>query len=451
MGSSHGPAGVAGRKPRTATDLLDAATGPLPKGLTGWMARVADRASNRADRVDLPFNLSLANAFPDRLFIADLHADTLLWGVDPWARRDGGQLDLPRLIEARLGLQVFGGPTWTPLPMKNSEQALCVSCESIDQSDALFPSQLLDRVRRGKGVLRRQRAHKLAARFQEMLTDDRDEILRPVYRAEDLEDLWDGVGPPSRRAPIGVMLSLEGLHWIEPDADPDEADREVESLARAGFRMIAPTHRFSNGLGGASEDCQGRIGLTEAGRAVLNACFRRGIAVDLAHGSPAMIREAAGLALNHPGKAKPLLVSHAGVRAAHRVARNLRDADIRAVASTGGVIGIGVWEEAVGYALSDPYEHKVARIVDAFRAALSALSEHEFAEEMEGRFGRYDPYAHLAIGSDFDGAVHTPFDVTGLSHLLAALLSAENADGAPLVPRDKLPLIAGENARRTLA
>ena len=74
----------------------------------------------------------------------------------------------------------------------------------------------------------------------------------------------------------------------------------------------------------------------------------------------------------------------------------------------------------------------------------------EFEEEMIDRYGRYDPYEHIALGSDFDGATHTPFDVTGLSWLLAELLTRLRANGAPLVPLDKLPLIAGGNAIRVL-
>ncbi|MEO1291422.1 MAG: membrane dipeptidase [Pseudomonadota bacterium] len=439
--------------PRAAATAFDGfpepgavAIGPLPQGLSGWMARVADRASNTADRRDLPFAPALDAVFPDGLLIADLHSDTLLWGVDPHERRDSGHMDVPRLRDARVGLQVFGGPTWTPLPMKNSEQALCVSCESIDQSDALFPTQWIDRLRREKGALRRRRAFRLAERFQQMIDADRDSVLRPVLTPGDLDDLGEG----RDGKPTAVMLSLEGVHWLEPDTPRVEIEREMALLRAAGYRMIAPTHRFSNGLGGASEDCHGRRGLSAGGRAAIEACFEQRIAVDLAHASPALIREAAGLALNAHDGPVPLIVSHAGIRASHRVARNLRDADIRAVASTGGLIGIGVWYEAVGFEKSDAWETKVERIVDAFAAALGALRHPEFAEEMEDRFGRYDPFEHLAIGSDFDGATSTPFDVSGLSWLLAALLSRRDERGASLVPVDKLRLIAGQNTARVL-
>lgn len=436
--------------PAPAT-LAGAPTGPLPRGLTGWLARVADRASNGCDRRDMAFapdvEAVLTEAWPP---LVDLHSDTLLWGVDPWERRSSGHMDLPRLFDARVGLQVFGGPTWTPLPMKNREQALCVSCESIDQSDALFPSEWLDRLRRNKGVERRRRAFKLAHRFHEMLRADHGGRLRPVYRAEDLDGLRPLGATGARPGALGVMLSLEGVHWIEPQDSAEAVRAEIASLRAAGYRMIAPTHRFANGLGGSSEDCNGRRGLTPAGRRMLAACFELGVAVDLAHASPALIREAAGLALNFHGGVRPLIVSHAGIRGSCRAARNLRDADIRAVASTGGLIGVGMWMEAIGFDASAPYEMKAAAIVDAFEAALTALQHEEFVEEMQDRYGRYDPYEHLAFGSDFDGATLTPFDVTGLSWLLAALMARRRLGGESLLPLEKAPLVAGGNALRVL-
>ena len=444
---------------RAAPSLLKGTPiGRLPQGLSGWLARVADRASNSCDRRDLPFDASLAAEWAEAppVLLADLHSDTLLWGVDPWEPRKGGHVDVPRLLASRSGLQVFGGPTWTPLPMKNAERSLCVSCESIDQSDALFPSQWIDRLRREKGGLRRRRAYRLAERFQQMVLKDRDAALRPIFRSRDFDGLRlaNSQTRASPAAPIGVMLSLEGLHWIEPDTPKEVVRAEVAGLRAAGYRMIAPTHRFSNGLSGASEDCQGRMGLTAAGREMMRSCFDLGLAVDLAHAAPAAIREAAGLALNHDGGPRPLIVSHAGVRRAHRVARNLRDADIRAVASTGGLIGVGVWWEAIGFDLKDSFETKLERIVDAFAGALEALRQPDFVEEMEDRYGAYDPFDHLAIGSDFDGAVTTPFDVSGLSWLLAALARRRDpggGDGDRLFPPEAIRKIAGENTRRVLS
>lgn len=48
------------------------------------------------------------------LFVADLHDDALLWERDLLKRYDYGHSDLPRMLEGRLGLQVFSTVTKTP-------------------------------------------------------------------------------------------------------------------------------------------------------------------------------------------------------------------------------------------------------------------------------------------------------------------------------------------------
>ncbi|MFV0473943.1 MAG: hypothetical protein ACK5MQ_07005, partial [Pikeienuella sp.] len=109
----------------------------LPRGLPGVIARLAARVSNRADKRDLPFHEAAAG-----MFIADLHADTLLWGIEPLAPRAGGHLDGPRLAASGMALQVFAAPTWTPLPFRKDDARLVVSSRGFDQSDALFPTEL---------------------------------------------------------------------------------------------------------------------------------------------------------------------------------------------------------------------------------------------------------------------------------------------------------------------
>ena len=62
----------------------------LPRGLPGAIARIAERVSNQTDVRDLDFHSAA-----DGMFLADLHCDTLLWGVDPMASRNGGHVDGP--------------------------------------------------------------------------------------------------------------------------------------------------------------------------------------------------------------------------------------------------------------------------------------------------------------------------------------------------------------------
>lgn len=416
----------------------------LPRGLPGAIARVAERVSNQTDVRDLEFHSAA-----EGLFLADLHCDTLLWGVDPMAHRNGGHVDGPRLAAGGIGLQVFAAPTWTPLPFRNDEDRLVVSARSFDQSHGLFPTELLTPARE-RNRKRRSRALAIARRFHEMIRDSQADKAPfeavPLMNSADLEGLSRGDGRPR----IGVMLALEGLHWLGEDDPAERVQAAVDELYEAGFRMLAPTHRFSNGLGGASENSAGKGGLTATGRKWLNLCLDRRIIVDLAHASSALIREACGMALTRDDGPRPIIVSHAGIKAVNPRSRNLSDGDIRAIASTGGLIGVGFWRSAMGWTDDEPYQAKMGRIVESFVAALNILSEPHFAEEMEGRYGRYDPYEHLAFGSDFDGATTTAFDITGVSHVVAALAQARNQKMQTIFPREKLALISGENTRRVL-
>ena len=55
-----------------------------------------------------------AHALHEQLFVADLHADSLLWGRDLLKRAAQGQVDVPRLIEGNVALQVLAAPTKSP-------------------------------------------------------------------------------------------------------------------------------------------------------------------------------------------------------------------------------------------------------------------------------------------------------------------------------------------------
>ena len=97
---------------------------------------------------------------------------------------------------------------------------------------------------------------------------------------------------------------------------------------------------------------------------------------------------------------KPVVISHSGVRGTCDNARNLSDAQLRAVARNGGVVGIGYWSKAT-------CGDDVASIVRAIRHAVAVAG-----------------IEHVALGSDCDGAVTTPFDASGLPQLTQGLLEA---------------------------
>jgi microsomal dipeptidase-like Zn-dependent dipeptidase len=92
-------------------------------------------------------------------------------------------------------------------------------------------------------------------------------------------------------------------------------------------------------------------------------------------------------------------VSHGGVRGTCDNNRNLTDAQLEAIAKKGGLIGIGYWPVAV--CGSD-----AAAIVRALVYV-----------------GKKVGFDHVALGSDYDGAVEVPFDTTGLAQITDKLLS----------------------------
>src|SRR5690606_13081953 len=109
--------------------------------------------------------------------------------------------------------------------------------------------------------------------------------------------------------------------------------------------------------------------------------------VDLAHASKPLIDDVLAIAK------RPLLVSHTGVAGTCPGPRNLSDEHLQGIAATGGVIGIGYWDAAV-------CATSVEAIVRAIRYAADKVG-----------------VKHVALGSDFNGTVHTPFDSTGLAQI----------------------------------
>ena len=55
-----------------------------------------------------------ARALHETLWVADLHADSLLWGRDLLERSTRGQVDVPRLREGNVALQVLAATTKSP-------------------------------------------------------------------------------------------------------------------------------------------------------------------------------------------------------------------------------------------------------------------------------------------------------------------------------------------------
>jgi len=76
--------------------------------------RLVEESVNSFVTAQAPSVATEVESLHERLFIADLHADSLLWGRNLLERADYGHVDVPRLIEANVALQVFSVFTKVP-------------------------------------------------------------------------------------------------------------------------------------------------------------------------------------------------------------------------------------------------------------------------------------------------------------------------------------------------
>ena len=343
-----------------------------------------DARLNPVRETPVPALSAAVRKFHDSVFVADMHADSLLWGRDLSARHDRGHVDLPRLRDGGVDLQVFSAVTRVPRGMNYSANS-----GDTDILPLLFlaawrgPSTWFSPLERALAQARELR--RLAERAP----------LRLVTRRSDLSA--DG---------LKGLLALEGMHALEGDA------AALEKLYAAGYRMMGLAHFFDNEIAGSAHGIE-QYGLTPLGRRLLPRMEALGIIVDLAHASPAAFAETLEIAT------RPAVVSHGGVAATCPGPRNLDDAQLRAIAANGGVVGIGFWKGAV---------------CDASLAGITRAMLHAV---------RVAGIDHVGLGSDFDGAVAEPFDATGLPRLTAALLRAG-------LSRAEVEKLLGKNFRRVL-
>jgi membrane dipeptidase len=294
----------------------------------------------------------------------DLHADTLMWsrwlGYDLHARHEpplwraalGGHVDIPRMREGGMGAQFFGLVS-VPLARRMRGLARIVH----EQIDAL--------------------EQQIARRPGDM---------RLVRKADEIEAC-------RREGAVGALLGIEGAHAPEGDLD------QLDVFARRGVRYLGLLHFSANeagfpAYGRGRSDAQG---LTPWGFDLVRRCESAGVIVDLAHINRAGFLDVCSIAT------RPPIVSHTGVLGAFEHWRNIDDAQLRAVADKGGVVGVIFCPRYVGGDGLDPVVRHMKHILDVV--------------------GEDTP----ALGSDWDGFIVPTrglADPRGLPMLTDALLDA---------------------------
>jgi membrane dipeptidase len=313
--------------------------------------------------------------------------------------RDGGHIDLPRARAGGLAGGIFA--LFTPTP----------GAEHID-FDADGGRMEVELAAPIGPEIAAATTTQAAGR---LLGLERDGHLRIVRTISDLDAARaDGV--------LAAVIHHEGAEAIDP------ALQALELWYAAGLRSLGPVwsrpNAFAHGvpfLFPGSPDTG--PGLTAAGRRLVRRCAELGIAVDLSHLNEAGFWDVARM------DGAPLIASHSGVHALCASTRNLTDAQLDAIAASGGLVGIVFAAPFIRADGADDADTPLSAIVAHVRYAVDRIGVE-----------------HVALGSDFDGATVPDElgDVAGLPRLLDALAAAGFTE-------DDLRAIAWDNWRRVLA
>ena len=308
--------------------------------------------------------------------VFDGHMDTPLRmvddGVDLGARREAGHADLPRLAE--------GGV------------------------DAVFLAAWIDPAFAGGRARARAEALISAVRGAASAHPDRCAF---ATTAEEVRAVASG-------GRIALLCGIENGQALEGDPG------NVARFRSLGARYLTLTWMNSNELGDAAGADPASGGLSPLGRDVVAEMERCGMLVDLAHAAPRTFSDVLAIAR------RPVVVSHAATEARGPHPRNVTDDQIRAVAATGGIVGVAFYP-----AYLDPASGRCGR--DAIVEHLLRILEVAGSE-------------HAALGSDLDGIPRLPEGFRGAQDfgLVAADLEARGVTG------EELARILGGNWLRML-
>ena len=363
-------------------------------GFFGVAPGYLEASMNRIDGKELIKVSPEAEALHQSLLIVDLHSDTLMWKRNLLDPANRGHQDLPRLQAGNVALQVFSSVTKTPRGQNYDSNS-----GDTDNITPLVIAQLQPR-KTWSSLLERSLFH--AAKLDRAVAGAEGRLLK-VSDETSFDRLLAAHKPGGT---VGALLSIEGLQNLEGKLD------NLDKLYTAGFRMAGLVHFYDNDVAGSLHGVN-KGGLTPFGRQVMGRMEELGMIVDIAHCSHQCVSEILAAAR------RPVVSSHGGVQAVCKVNRNLSDEEIRSVARTGGVIGIGYWDAA---------------ICDTSPRAIAKAIRH--VRDLVG-------IDYVGLGSDYDGGTTVRFDTSHLVQITQALMD----EG---FTADEIRAVMGGNALRLI-
>jgi len=363
---------------------------------TLFIPSIVDKKYNRIIQ-KAPYSVStVAQQLNDTLdFIADLHCDALLWKRNLLKKNNFGAVDIPRMISSNTALQAFTIVTKAPKKMNFDKNTA--------ETDAVTLPYILEGrpVKSWFNLTQRALAQCVALNHFAKQSDG------TFYVIKSKSDLKSFLKKRQKNRKIAAgYLGIEGMHALNGKLE------NIDILYDAGVRMMSPVHFFDNKLGGSAHGVS-HGGLTDFGKKVIKRMQAKNMIVDVAHSSEKLLDDILAITT------KPILSSHTGVKGTCDNVRNLSDKHLLAIAKTGGIVGIAFFDKAVCQADA---KHIAAAI--------------QYTVKLIG-------IDHVALGSDFDGAITAPFDVTGLALITEELLKLGFS------PQD-ISKVMGANVKRFL-
>jgi membrane dipeptidase len=272
------------------------------------------------------------------------------------------------------------------------------------------------------------------------------EMERQVARAGDRFELArsnDELDRVVAARKTAIVHTVEGGHVLSAGLAADDLPGRLgrlDQLAQRGVASLTLAHLFPNDLAGHAEAIPAEQrnfpickldtkvdlsrGLTPVGRAVVERMVELRMVPDVTHCTPVARRDVYQLVANRV----PVIASHNGVQSMNPEQYNLDESDVRAIAATGGVVGVIFMPHWLDKTHPGPGLDAIWRTMEKVR-------------EWSG--GSWD---HLAIGTDFDGFTDPPDDCKSAGELPRVRERLE----AKGVSRQDVEAVLGGNARRVL-
>ena len=285
-------------------------------------------------------------------FIIDGHSDILLNYLRDnnynFKNNTKFQVDLPKMKKANVFVEVFAA-----CPSIRGDRALKKTIKIIDKFNYL---------------LKNTEEVELGRDFKEI-----EEIIRSNK--------------------IAAILAIEGADGISNLST-------LRVFYELGVRMITLTWNYRNYIADGLDEIDANGGVTKFGKKFIKEMDDLGMVIDLSHLTPASFWDVIEYSNN------PVVASHSNVKEICNHKRNLDDKQIKAIAKSGGLVGINFCPEF---------------IKNKRKVKIDDIIEHiNYIKNLVG-------IDFVGLGTDYDGITETPEnleDISKLQNLIKGLKKA---------------------------